>query len=235
MRRLFKALHGMSTACGTLPLLAAVLLVTSARLAAFVGPDPLPTPATEAEPSGDLIIIDSVLKKRAPNLGLTLRRHLSHAIVDEAKKADFDPLLIVAIIDVESDFEDEAVSNKGARGLMQIKPSTLHYLAEKQGIHLTRAEVEADTILQVRLGIRYLHQLQTKFGDIDYALMAYNAGPARIRQAMKDRDVEPFRRYPRLVRRDFVRFREGVGLEGDWALALREPPPPDDENEPPAQ
>lgn len=233
MRRLFRALHGMSTACGTLPLLAAVVFVTSARLAAFVGPPSEPVAMVQLEPSGDQIIIESVLKKRAPDLGLTLRRQLSNAIVDESKKANFDPLLIVAIIDVESDFEDEAVSNKGARGLMQIKPSTLHYLAEKEGIRLTRDEVASDTILQVRLGIRYLRQLHTKFGDLDYALMAYNAGPARIRQAMKDRDVEPFRRYPQLVRRDFRRFREGVGLEGDWALALRAPPPPDPD-EPPA-
>lgn len=222
----------MSSACGTLPLMAAVVFVASARVAAFVAPEPLPAPVVEAEPSGDLVIIEDVLKKRAPDLGLTLRRQLSLAIVEESKRLKFDPLLIVAIIDVESDFEDEAVSNKGARGLMQIKPSTLHFLAEKEGIHLTRDEVASDPILQVRLGIRYLGQLHTRFGDIDYALMAYNAGPARIRQAMKDRDVEPFRRYPTLVRRDFRRFREGVGLEGDWALALREPPPPD-ENEPP--
>lgn len=232
MRRLFRTLHKLSSACGTLPLLAAIVFVASARVAAFVAPPPLPARVAEVEPSGDRVIIEEVLKKRAPDLGLTLRRRLSHAIVEESKAANFDPLLVVAIIDVESDFEDEAVSNKGARGLMQIKPSTLHFLAEKEGIHLTRDEVSTDTILQVRLGIRYLHQLKARFGDLDYALMAYNAGPTRIRQAMRDREVEPFRRYPTLVRRDFRRFREGVGLEGDWALALRQPPAAG-ENEPP--
>ena len=46
---------------------------------------------------------------------------------------EFHPLLILAIIDVESDFEEAAISNKGARGLMQIKPSTLHFLAVMGG------------------------------------------------------------------------------------------------------
>ncbi len=52
--------------------------------------------------------------------------------------------------------------------------------------------------------------------------MAYNAGPARINRAVRGRAMDIFRRYPHLVRRDFRRFREGAGLEGDWALAQRD-------------
>ena len=118
-----------------------------------------------AEPtSQDAALIDAVLAKRAPTLGLTLRRQLGQAIAEEARQTGYDPLLILAIIDVESDFEEEAVSEKGARGLMQIKPSTLHFLAEKQGLRLSREEVAADPALCVRLGIRYLRDLQDRFG-----------------------------------------------------------------------
>jgi soluble lytic murein transglycosylase-like protein len=130
--------------------------------------------------------------------------------------------MVLAIIQVESSFEDDAVSPKGARGLMQIRPTTLNFLAKREGIRLTPEEMEADPALRVRLGIRYLRILQDKFHDLDRALMAYNAGPLRLRQALRSREVDVFRRYPRLVHRHFRRFREGVGVEGDWALAQRE-------------
>lgn len=129
-------------------------------------------------------------------------------------------MLILAIIDVESDFSEDAVSPKGARGLMQIRPGTLFFLAEKEGIRLSREEILRDPILCVRLGIRYLKSLQDRFGNLDWALMAYNAGPGRVLRASQSGELEIFARYPRLVRRDFRRFREGEGLGGDWALAL---------------
>ena len=220
-------LHTLSAGCAKLPLLAGMALVLSARIIPVLSkpvPPPVVSVVAVAEPSShDAALIDAVLAKRAPDLGLTLRRQLGQAIAEEAGKTGYDPLLILALIDVESDFDEEALSMKGARGLMQIKPSTLHFLAEKEGLRLSREEVAADPALCVRLGIRYLRNLQERFGgDLELALMAYNAGPTRIRKALKEGELDTFRRYPRLVRRDFRRFREGQGLGGDWALAQRE-------------
>jgi soluble lytic murein transglycosylase-like protein len=107
---------------------------------------------------------------------------------------------------------------------MQIQPATLHWFAEKQGLRLSKEEMAADPALCVRLGTRYLRSLQDRFGgDLPTALMAYNAGPDRIRQAIRERSLELFRFYPRRVKRDFQRFRAGEGLGGDWAFALRDP------------
>nr|WP_216612843.1 lytic transglycosylase domain-containing protein [Myxococcus xanthus] len=211
-------------------MLAGAALVVSARLVPLLEERPVqpvvPGVVAAEVVSPEASLIDAVLARRAPDLGLTLRRQLIQAIAEEAGRLAYDPLLILAIIDVESDFTEDAVSVKGARGLMQIKPSTLHFLAEKEGLRLSREEVTADTALCVRLGIRYLRSLQERFGgDLDLALMAYNAGPTRIRNAIKQGELERFRRYPRAVRRDFRRFREGHGLGGDWALAQREVPP----------
>lgn len=226
-QRFLGALSALSAGCGKLPLLAAILLMGASRWEANQPPEPPPmTAALETAPE-DFALIDQVLAKRAPELGMTLRRQLGFAIADEAKRAGYDPLLILAIIDVESDFEEEAISEKGAQGLMQIRPSTLHFLAKKQGLQLTKEEVSADAALCVRLGIRYLRELHDKFEDLDLALMAYNAGPAKIRQVRKaSPGLDAFRRYPALVRRDFRRFREGAGLGGDWALAQRTTTPP---------
>jgi soluble lytic murein transglycosylase len=226
--RLLHRVHALCIGCGKTPLAVAAVLLVFARLG--IGLEHFmsaPPEMTERSANPDLAIIDEVLAKRAPELGLTLRTQLARAITEEATRASYDPLLILAIIDVESDFREEAISNKGAKGLMQIKPSTLYFLAQEEGLRLSREEVAADPALCVRLGIRYLRELHNTFGKLDIALMAYNAGPARIRQVIKEGELEFFLKYPRAVRRDFRRFREGAGLGGDWALALREPVEPE--------
>jgi len=213
-----KGVRALTGACTLIPLVAVVVLSVLARFRSVEGP-----PVVHHAPSltADMAVIEKVLIDRAPDLGLKLRHQVAAAIVEEAIKAGYDPLLIVALIDVESDFKEGAVSDKGARGLMQIRPSTLHFLARSEGLRLSREEVSADPALCVRLGIRYLRDLNQRFGDLDLALMAYNAGPTRIRQAVRAGGLDAFRGYPGLVRRDFRRFREGQGLGGDWAWAQR--------------
>ena len=229
MRRLLFQLHALSSHCAVLPLVAAAFLLGAARIEGTVqgGQKPAVEPAVAVvQPDPDLGLIDSVLAKRAPELGLVLREQVSRAVAEEARRAGYDPLLILAIIDVESEFDVDAVSSRGARGLMQIQPVTLHWFAEKQGLRLTKEEMAADPALCVRLGIRYLRALQDRFGgDLSMALMAYNAGPDRIRQAIREHGLDPYRFYPRRVKRDFERFRTGAGLGGDWAYAVRDPEP----------
>lgn len=223
MRRLLFQLHALSSHCAVLPLVAGVLLLGAARVEGVLLVRSPPRVAVSVESAPDQALIDSVLAKRAPELGLTLRSQVGRAIAEEAHRAGYDPLLILALIDVESEFDEGAVSSRGARGLMQIQPITLQFIIEREGLRLSPEEVAADPALCVRLGIRYLRSLQDRFGgDLELALMAYNAGPDRIRQAFRAKDLDAFRFYPRRVKRGFVRFRTGEGLAGDWALAQRE-------------
>jgi hypothetical protein len=224
MRQLASLLFSFSHGCGKLPLWGCLALFVSAQLSPLLGArtaGPAPRDRWGAvEPvrktSPEMQLIEQVLARRGPDLGLTLRQQLAQAISEEARRAGYDPLLILAVIDVESDFEEDAVSSKGAKGLMQIRPSTLYFLAQKEGLKLSREEVAADPALCVRLGIRYLKSLEDRFGDLEMALMAYNAGPSRIRQAVRGNELEYFRRYPRMVLRDFERFKEG---EAGWAMS----------------
>jgi soluble lytic murein transglycosylase-like protein len=188
-----------------------------------------PPPPAALEPVGvqavrhpDFDRIDAVLKQRAPGWGLSLRTHVAQAIAEEAEAAGLDPMLVLALITVESEFQQQAESVVGAKGLMQIRPTTLYFVAEKEGLKLSRAELDADPSLNVRLGVRYLKTLKDQFrGNLDLALMAYNCGPNRLAQALKARNVEAYQGYVRAVRRNFALLKAAHGESGDWTFASR--------------
>jgi soluble lytic murein transglycosylase len=171
----------------------------------------------------DFARIDAVLASRAPGWGLQLRAHVAQAIAEESASAGFDPLLVLAVITVESEFHPTAVSVVGAKGLMQVRPTTLYFMAEREGLKLSHQELDADPSLNVRLGVRYLKSLREQFrGNLDLALMAYNAGPTRVYLSMRDRALEPFQSYVRAVRREFAVLKVENGETNDWTLASRE-------------
>ena len=104
-------------------------------------------------------------------------------VEQSAREFDVDPRLILAVIWVESRFEIYAQSGAGAKGLMQIMPSTAKGLAKQLDI---RTKSLYDPTYNVRLGSYYLRWLLDRFdGRQDLALAAYNAGPGRVRSWMR--------------------------------------------------
>ncbi len=95
------------------------------------------------------------------------------SVIDEcAEKYNIDNELIRAMIQVESGWNTDAVSNKGAQGLMQLMPRTAAMLGVKNPF---------DPEQNIEGGVRYISDLTDKYrGDIEKALAAYNAGPARV-------------------------------------------------------
>ena len=95
-------------------------------------------------------------------------------IKELAKKHNLDPLLVKAIIKVESDFEVDALSRKGAQGLMQLMPQTARDLKVKD---------VWDPHHNIEGGIKYLHKMFNKFNNnLSLALAAYNAGPNKVKR-----------------------------------------------------
>jgi soluble lytic murein transglycosylase len=83
-----------------------------------------------------------------------------------------DPILVRAVIQVESDFNPRCVSYKGARGLMQLMPDTAH----QYGV---RAVFDPED--NIRAGVHYLADLLIRYGsDLQRALAAYNAGDGAV-------------------------------------------------------
>ncbi|HKM43675.1 MAG TPA: lytic transglycosylase domain-containing protein [Limnochordia bacterium] len=98
-----------------------------------------------------------------------------------AEDYDLDPMLLAAIIQVESSYRPEVVSPRGAIGLMQLMPETAIWLGE-QSAQPTRVEDLLDPKTNIGLGAYYLTYLLERFPTQYAALAAYNAGPANARR-----------------------------------------------------
>lgn len=89
-----------------------------------------------------------------------------------AREFNVDPALVRAVIHAESAFNDQALSPKGAQGLMQLMPAT----AEELGVGNAMVAPE-----NIRGGVNYLARMLKRFdGDIRLATAAYNAGPGAV-------------------------------------------------------
>jgi len=90
-----------------------------------------------------------------------------------ARKNGVDPLLVHSVIKTESNYNPNAVSNKGAQGLMQLMPATARGLGVKNPMN-PKENIEG--------GVKFLKYLQTQFSDPALALAAYNAGEGAVRR-----------------------------------------------------
>ena len=134
-----------------------------------------------------------------------------------AERHRVDGLLVAAIVSVESRFIPDAVSPKGARGLMQIRPA----VGEAFG-----ASDLFDPYANVDVGSRYFGSLLAEYeGDLELTLAAYNAGPAAV---ARYRGIPPYREtrdYVRKVLRRYDEYTRRAGeMDGsrlvDWRRSL---------------
>lgn len=99
-----------------------------------------------------------------------------------AGKEKVDPLLLAAIIKSESGFNPFAESHKGARGLMQLMPTTAEQIARELKLNYQDSDDLYTQDVNLRLGARYFSNLIRQFdGSLVLAIAAYNAGPAKVK------------------------------------------------------
>jgi len=103
-----------------------------------------------------------------------------------ARNYRLDPALLEAVIYQESRFRPGARSDSGAIGLMQLLPATAQGIAARTGGSRFRVEDLYDPELNVRYGAWYLRHLLDKYGDVETALAAYNAGQRTVDEWLRD-------------------------------------------------
>jgi soluble lytic murein transglycosylase-like protein len=115
---------------------------------------------------------------------------------------EVDPSLIHSIIATESGFNPNAVSSRGARGLMQLMPET----AERLGV-----ENSFDPEQNIHAGVRHFRSLMDMFdNDLNLSLAAYNAGENLVKRLGRIPGYEETINYVRSVTRRYVERRKSV-------------------------
>jgi hypothetical protein len=109
--------------------------------------------------------------RRPPTSHAPIEAAFDELILSTARSFGVDPALVKAVMAAESNFEKSAVSRVGAQGLMQLMPTT----AREMGV--VSPFVPSDNI---RGGVRYLSEMLDRYGDVKFALAAYNAGPRAV-------------------------------------------------------
>lgn len=178
----------MSRARSFALLLLALALVSGSRQAVPPRTASAPQPRAEAPTPGSAeaaglplpVVVAEHLASRQTGLAPADIARLAVAVISEARARDFDPSLVLAVIEVESGFDNFAVSPAGAIGLMQILPSTGKALARRLGIPWHGSRTLFDPVANVKIGVAYLHELRERFDHLPTALAAYNWGPGRI-------------------------------------------------------
>lgn len=102
---------------------------------------------------------------------------IAGAVNEASRRQGLLPELVLAVIEAESEFQRDAVSDKGAVGLMQLMPDTAEELAAELGIPWRGDDLLRDPKANINLGTFYLKKMLVAFDDLDHALAAYNRGP----------------------------------------------------------
>lgn len=128
-----------------------------------------------------------------------------------------DPNLVAAIISVESKFNKDVVSSKGAIGLMQILPETSVWISEQNDMKEFDKKMLYKPEINIEMGTWYINNLYNQFQDIDLALAAYNGGSGNVSKWLKNEkysedgktlDIIPFKETKEYVEK--VKFKRKV-------------------------
>lgn len=142
---------------------------------------------------------------------------LNETILQTSSRHSLSPALVHAVIRAESAYNPNAVSSKGAMGLMQLMPGTAALL---------KVSNPYDPEENISGGVRYLRYLLDRFGgNLELALAAYNAGESRVLRTNQIPRISETQQYVRKVIRFYLDFsKEGISARPTRTYDAETPP-----------
>jgi soluble lytic murein transglycosylase-like protein len=184
---------GCGAACAKVTLIATLFIPGFLTLNYLSQPAKVPSTEAEKPKPKELVKIYSIVKSHRPDVSEAEAWSVSEAVLEQSSKHSFDPMLVLALIRVESGFQYAAVSPSGARGIMQLLPDVAKAVLEEISpardaqSRQFKPEYLDDPILNIKLGVYYLHGLKKTFHNLNLALIAYNSGPTEIRNRLENK------------------------------------------------
>lgn len=148
-------------------------------------------------------------------LKISYKTSYNNYVEKYSEEYKIDPLLIYAIIKAESNFNSDAISSKGACGLMQLMDNTAKEVAENNVMEYESGVTLYNAEKNIQIGVAYFAGLLKEFENTNVALVAYNAGSGNVNNWIKNgiiksdgSDIEnvPFKEtnmYIRKINRDY--------------------------------
>jgi soluble lytic murein transglycosylase-like protein len=188
----------------------------------FDFPNAVKIQSPKIEPSRPRRLVHLTSQIINPSLGgfTTGNSDVDNYIVESGRRNSVDPLLLYSIMHQESSFKSRAISNKGARGLMQLMPGT----ASRFGV----ANIW-DPKQNIEGGARYMRFLLDLFsGDVRLALAGYNAGEGAVMKY--GNQVPPYSETREYVRRignrySLIRDPEAIAKASSLPAGQNDPTP----------
>jgi hypothetical protein len=194
--------------------LALVMLAASPMRAADAESNPSPKSyktVVKVDPrTGKLVRTQVVLHPPTPPAAV-------QELVEKTSRAHgIDPLLVDSVIRVESNYDPNAVSPKGAEGLMQLMPPTARMLGVDDSF---------DPAQNIEAGVKYLKYLQNLYKDDRLALAAYNAGPAAVDRFKQVPPYPETQKYVESVGKKYGEARNAAAQKAAQSIAAPAPAP----------
>ncbi|MFN3603265.1 MAG: lytic transglycosylase domain-containing protein [Leptonema sp. (in: bacteria)] len=141
--------------------------------------------------------LEEYIRKKNSFLPVGEEKRLIQSIIRESHNLDLpkgaeiqgkkvDPVIfLMALIEMESSFDKNAISIANARGYMQVMPMTAQWIKQRENLSVSVNEIHS-TEVNIMLGVKYFNYLSTQFQDLKSICLAYNVGEANFRKGFYD-------------------------------------------------